>query len=391
MIRRKGPTSMPVQTISTDFAPAERSTPADLNRQVGYFSNTSLTHHLLDAVPSLLLILNSQRQIVYANKALLDLVANGEEDLVHGMRPGEVLNCIHSSNATGGCGTTEACSTCGAVLAILAGLKGERAMRECRITRCAEGQQESLDLQVLTTPLVFEGEAFTVFAINDISHEKRRQALEKIFFHDVLNLLGSIKGFAELLHTYNPTDREEIFSLIQSAAEQTIEEIEAQRILTAAENKELRLKPEAISVHDYLRQLVGIYERHEAAEGRSLCLAPDLPKIVVTTDRTLLGRILGNMIKNALEACPLGETVTLGCNGRKGRIEFTVHNPGFIPREAALQIFQRSFSTKGHGRGLGTYSMRLLSEYLQGEVDFSSTPEDGTIFRATYPQTLAMN
>ena len=54
-----------------------------------------------------------------------------------------------------------------------------------------------------------------------------------------------------------------------------------------------------------------------------------------------------------------------------------------------LQIFQRSFSTKGAGRGLGTYSVKLLSErYLKGAVGFRSTHAEGTRFFARYPKRL---
>ncbi len=380
---------MPADPISTLFAPAERATATNLRRQVGYFSETSLTKNILDAIPSLLLILNEQRQIVYANNVLLKLVAAGRVGQAHGMRPGELLDCVHARKSEGGCGTTEECSACGMVLATLESLNGEKAVRECRFTRRREGQRESLDLKVRTTPLNYAGEVFTVFAVSDISHEKRRQALEKIFFHDILNLIGSIKGFAELLQTDNSTDRERIFDLMQSAAERTIEEIEAQRALAAAENGELRLRPEPVSVGDFLEKVVGIYRRHEVAEGRTLLLAPILRELVLTTDNALLGRVLGNMIKNALEATARGETVTVSCRRSGGRAEFTVHNPGVMSREAKLQVFQRSFSTKGPGRGLGTYSMHLLSGYLGGKVTFTSTPSEGTTFCASYPLTLS--
>jgi signal transduction histidine kinase len=379
---------MLAESIPTFFAPAQRASSRDLRRQVGYFSATTMTSRILDAVPSLLMILNSQRQIIYANQALLTLVAGGTKDLVYGMRPGEVLDCIHARKTAGGCGTAEECSTCGAVLGILAGLQGEQAVRECRVTRCREGRQESLDLQVWATPLTYEGEALTVFAVSDISHEKRRRALENIFFHDILNLVGSIKGFAELLRTYDPADKEKIFELVQSAAEQSIDEIMAQRTLAAAESKELALRPEPVPVGDFLRQLVGIYGRHEVAEGRRLLLDPAIPDVVFTTDRALLGRVVGNMIKNALEATAPTEAVTVKCLCADDRIEFAVHNPGVMPREAQLQIFQRSFSTKGRDRGLGTYSMRLLSEYMRGEVAFTSTEEKGTTFSASYPLSL---
>jgi len=380
---------MPANPALTHFAPAERATSNELCRQAGHFSETSLTHQILDAVPSQLMILNDQRQIVYANKTLLDLVAVGEQERLIGLRPGEALGCIHARESEGGCGTTEECSTCGAVLAILASLRGEQAVRECRVTRCREGQMEALDLQIWTTPLAYEGESFTIFAVSDISHEKRRRALEKIFFHDILNLVGGIKGFADLLQTGQSVDTREIFELVQSAAAQTIDEIQAQRILAAAESRELQLNLEPLPVGEFLGQLVRIYAGHEVAKGRGLSLDPPAHNLVLTTDRTLLGRVLGNMIKNALEASAPGEAVTVGCRSVGDKVIFVVNNPGIIPRESRLQIFQRSFSTKGPGRGLGTYSMRLLTEYLQGEIAFTSTEDLGTTFFATYPRVLA--
>ncbi|MGK0289243.1 MAG: sensor histidine kinase regulating citrate/malate metabolism, partial [bacterium] len=69
-------------------------------------------------------------------------------------------------------------------------------------------------------------------------------------------------------------------------------------------------------------------------------------------------------------------------------IEFSVHNPAVISKDIQLQIFQRSFSTKGENRGLGTYSVKLLSEqYLNGKVRFSSEAGKGTTFYVRYPLT----
>jgi sensor histidine kinase regulating citrate/malate metabolism len=57
-----------------------------------------------------------------------------------------------------------------------------------------------------------------------------------------------------------------------------------------------------------------------------------------------------------------------------------------MKREIQLQIFQRSFSTKGSGRGLGTYSIKLLTEqYLHGKAWFTSNEVEGTTFFASIP------
>ena len=103
---------------------------------------------------------------------------------------------------------------------------------------------------------------------------------------------------------------------------------------------------------------------------------------IIWTDRLLLLRVLGNMLKNALEATPQGQAVTVDCLDEGEEVVFVVHNPGVIPEQVQLQVFQRSFSTKGQpGRGIGTYSMKLLGEqYLGGKVEFVSRCPEGTIF-----------
>ncbi len=51
-----------------------------------------------------------------------------------------------------------------------------------------------------------------------------------------------------------------------------------------------------------------------------------------------------------------------------------------MPPEVQAQVFQRSYSTKGAGRGLGTYAMKLFGEgVLHGEVGFDTGP-GGTVF-----------
>jgi sensor histidine kinase regulating citrate/malate metabolism len=58
-----------------------------------------------------------------------------------------------------------------------------------------------------------------------------------------------------------------------------------------------------------------------------------------------------------------------------------VRNDTIIPENVKMQLFQRSFSTKGQGRGIGTYSIKLLTEnYLKGKVSFISNETERTVF-----------
>jgi sensor histidine kinase regulating citrate/malate metabolism len=103
------------------------------------------------------------------------------------------------------------------------------------------------------------------------------------------------------------------------------------------------------------------------------------------SDVTLIRRILGNMVKNALEASPKGDVVTLGVDVRRGQLVFWVHNSAVIPAVYQQRIFQRDFSTKGSGRGLGTYSMKILGNFLSGDVSFISETNSGTRFFLSLP------
>ena len=92
------------------------------------------------------------------------------------------------------------------------------------------------------------------------------------------------------------------------------------------------------------------------------------------------------MIKNALEATHEEDEITIDCEIKTEHVTISVHNPACMTDSIQKQVFQRSFSTKGKGRGLGTYSMKLLSEkYLGGKVYFTSTQKNGTVFFLRLP------
>ena len=92
--------------LATLYAPAERATPDALDQQCRYFSDAWFFGELLHYVPDMVMILNAQRQVVYANRAALEMVGAKDVAKVVGKRPGEVLRCRHSDQTEGGCGTT---------------------------------------------------------------------------------------------------------------------------------------------------------------------------------------------------------------------------------------------------------------------------------------------
>lgn len=371
--------------LPTRFASAERASAEDILRQSQYFASAPPPlRQFLNAMPDILTVLNQERQIVFANQQLLAFLGV-ELEAVIGLRPGEAVNCVHAFETECGCGTTDFCSMCGAAQTILACQRGQAGSQECRIIQ--KQGQGVLDLRVWATPLDVEGELFTIFALTDISHEKRRQALERIFFHDVMNVATVLLGSATMLQEQTAAGTDKLPGLIYNNAEKLIEEINAQRQLIQAENKELPVQPAVIVAQEFLQDIADGFHHHPAGRERQIVVVGNAA-VTLISDPVLLRRVIVNMVKNALEACLPNQTVTLGCERHTERVELWVHNPNPMPRHVQLQIFQRSFSTKEAGRGLGTYSMKLLGErYLKGTVTFT-TGEEGTTFKIDCPAIL---
>jgi nitrogen-specific signal transduction histidine kinase len=373
--------------LKTHFAPAERAAPLQLEKDARLFADNVILNKIANSVSSMLVILNRQRQIVYANKLFQQFLNVSDSKSIIGKRPGEAVSCIHAFSTEGGCGTTEFCKTCGAVGAILESYIGRQSEKECRITNCSN---EAMDLRVTATPYHENGDEYTVFAIHDISNEKRRQTLERVFFHDVLNSAGGISGLSSILQEINDSDdMKRLAKTINRAANNMLDEIQAQRQLIAAERGDLEPVLSFTTAMTLLNDVADLFSKHEIVKDKELQIIENIDDVTLYTDPVILRRILGNMVKNALEASPSKATVSLSFQEKDDSIQFSVYNSSWISREIQLQLFRRSFSTKGAGRGIGTYSMKLLGEkYLNGNVWFQSSPEEGTTFYIAVPKKI---
>ena len=348
-----------------------------------------LVNALIQAMPGYAMIINEQRQIVAVNSKVLDITGVHEIDSLVGKRPGEALNCIHSGDSPDGCGSGPHCSVCGAVLAILESQQaGRQAVRECHVTLGGE-EETVIDLLVTATPIQIHGEKNTVFVLQDISSEKRRDVLERVFFHDIINTAGSIHGLASILmeHDGGPTHLEsEYKNWLVRLSGTLVDEIRSQRKLLAAENGEFVPELSFVGIRSILTDVYQLYHHYDKIPGRVLVIA-DGPEFTVHSDVSVIRRIIGNMTLNALEASVIGGVVTISAHADDGHVVIEVHNAGVIPEDIQLQLFKRSFSTKSAvGRGIGTYSMKLFGErYLKGKISFRSNREEGTVFSFSLP------
>jgi diguanylate cyclase (GGDEF)-like protein len=371
---------------SSFLAPQEPASIEDVRVLAEFLLENPVANAILESISGFALILNQDRQVVAVNQELMEELGVTSPGALHGLRVGEILHCLKVQEVTGGFGVPQACSHCGNALAVLASLELEGP--ETRMPAPApRSLRHSGDFQVRSTKVSLGGHDLLVFTLQNISVQQRREALEQVFFHDILNLVEGLDGLATRILD-QPACARSSAGQIRDLSCQLAEEIQNQRILLSAEEGALVADRRETRPSEILDKVGRVFSHHEVADGRRLVFGHG-PAGTFPTDPVLLTRVLVNLVKNALEATPKGGIVKVWHAWREGERGFLVENPGAMPPAVAERIFERSHSTKAsRGRGLGTYSARLLGErFLGGHVKFSSPPGGPTRFEIWVPDS----
>jgi len=341
---------------------------------------------IYDSISISILVIDEKKDAVFGNKYFSNMIQSFEKSFI-GKRLGEIFHCVNTEKER--CGDSKFCKYCFANKAVLQAMSGNFLSQECTINQIIENKELSLNLRVDSSSIIVNQKIYFVFTITDISENKRKRNLERIFFHDILNLASSIQtGMSMLMDCGNKYDND-FLNELKKAPARLIEEIHYQKDLTAAEHNDLKVNQEWVILNELLSKITAVYFHSNKKKSVKLMTKMQNPEMIVETDQVLLSRVLGNLLKNAFEASKEGDIITLTVNEDEKFYEILVHNPAYIPQEIQAHIFQRSFSTKGSNRGLGTYAIKLITEnYLKGKVEFISDENKGTTFSLRFYYNL---
>lgn len=378
----------------TFYAPGKRCCDEVVREQRNFFEKECLLQQGLDAMQSMVFIVNHCRQVVFANQIFLTMMNVKSVSEIVGQRLGEIINCIYADSGRNGCGTSEACKYCdgGNILVKAIELNEAHSGEFVNVNRL-KGYESNFNAFIHVAPLEVNGEVFYMGSFTDNSELIRKRMLEKTFFHDIINTAGALKGIIGLLKSDVPELIKNEVEFVEKTFSYLIEEIQMQKNIMEAENNELVVELTAVDSFEILSSASKLYDGYAAVEGKIIEISPKSEQITVSIDYKLLRRILGNMIKNALEATSEKGIVTIGCNqAEKDILKFWVHNDKYMDEETQAVVFKRPFSTKGQGRGLGTYSMNLIvRKYLHGTIDFVTKEGQGTTFYIKLPVSSVMS
>jgi len=234
-----------------------------------------------------------------------------------------------------------------------------------------------------------------VLSIRDITEQKRREKFQREVLstttHDLRGPLGSVILSVELLEgmlakesdAYKLATR--MGSSIRNVLQLIDEFLSARRIQEGTLTLHPKTFPLREAVSDVLRDFASM------AEARGITLVTDVPEeLLIVADRLGVGRVLSNLLSNALKFTPRGGVVTLRGVSGEGEVRIAVIDTGAgMEEEEVAKLFQRFSRLKRHedvaGTGLGLFVVKSMVSAHGGRVDVRSAPGRGTVFEAVFP------
>jgi signal transduction histidine kinase len=135
-----------------------------------------------------------------------------------------------------------------------------------------------------------------------------------------------------------------------------------------------------LDINEFITDMLSSLCLLPEAQGRHIVFKPATDATWVRGDRDKLKQVLINIVRNAIDAVDVGQTVTWTVdNSDPGQVCIHVHNGGqVIPSEILLKVTEPFYTTKSCGTGLGLAIVKRIVEAHGGELFIQSTAEAGT-------------
>ena len=229
----------------------------------------------------------------------------------------------------------------------------------------------------------------------DIERERMLEQAQLDFFsavsHELKTPITVIKGQLEgmLLNVGKYKERDKYLA-------RSLEVVKAmggmvQEILTVSRIKssETALQEEIFDFSDMIKSEYGLFE--DMVVGKGLEWHEDIQNgLILRGDKALLGKVVNNLVSNAIHYSPEGSDIFVTAHSRSGRIQFSIENTGVhLPEDDIPKLFdafyrvERSRSRQTGGSGLGLYIVKMILEQHGADYQIRNT-QQGVCFNIEF-------
>ncbi|WP_412069971.1 hybrid sensor histidine kinase/response regulator [Rubrivirga sp. IMCC43871] len=215
--------------------------------------------------------------------------------------------------------------------------------------------------------------------------------------HELRTPLTAILGFSEIIAEEASGDTREYADVVRRSSQRLFDTVTSVLGLAQLEGGtaaiERRAVPAVSFVHEAIKPLRSLAENR----GLTLRVEADVPAdLAIETDSACLGRVLTNLVGNAIKFTEDGGvTVTLEADEHTVALHVADTgvgiSPEFVPR--LFEEFQQEstgLDRTFEGSGLGLAITKRLLDQIGGAIWLESEKGRGTVFTVTLPRTTAV-
>jgi two-component system, sensor histidine kinase len=267
------------------------------------------------------------------------------------------------------------------------------------------GRNQSRALTEILAQRRVNAELIEALRVENQRSEAARRAAEEAnaaksrFFaaanHDLRQPLHAMGLLAQTLRAHAPhVNVEEVSGHLVECVDGMTEVVDELLEITRLDFGNMTPQWTAFSIDGLLRETVHTYQALARAKGLQLELSAG-SGIVVRSDRALLGRVLANLVSNAIRYTHHG-SVRLQVNADGQQVAVSVEDSGIgIEPDQLPRIFEEFYQVANPARdrrlglGLGLATVRRLSDLLSLDVTVDSTFGAGSTFHLKLPRADA--
>ena len=212
--------------------------------------------------------------------------------------------------------------------------------------------------------------------------------------HELRTPLNAIIGFSQLLLNNVSIEKvEEYGKLINLSGRKLLEVIEEIFEFSILESNEIKTYAEDFNIKDIINETKNIIINEQNYTGKSnidihVDLYENKPDLLIKNDKQKLLKVISYLAKNAVKFTKKG-SISVGYNKiNSNSFEFYIKDTGIgIPEDKQESVFEEfSQADEGDSRefggaGLGLTIAKKMINYMGGEIKFYSEPGKGSVFK----------